>query len=126
MSFVTEAFVRRLSPRQRESLVQHVEGPQPIGEHRTLDVTDSMVSMGLLRKVSRGSVPRRSVLTYAGREASAIVLAALADALVAAGCLDDGLRPLDLARRVKDAAQESKARAFPALIRHRSETAFDA
>lgn len=126
MTFVTAVFVHRLSGRQRESLVKHVEGPQPIGEHAQLGVVDSLVTMGLLRKVARGSDPRRSVLTYAGREAAAIVLGELADALVAAGCRDDGLRPLDLAQKVKEAAQSAKAKAFPALIRHRSETAFDA
>lgn len=128
MSFITEAFVRRLSARQRESLVKHVEGPQPLitDNSNLASVVASLTATGLLRVVARGSAPDRSVITYPGREAAAIVLGQLADAMVAAGCLDNGLRPIDLAQRVREAAQKTKARAFPALIRHRSETAFDA
>jgi hypothetical protein len=118
MSFITKAFVRRLSVVQRAVLIEHVAGAKPVvvsktgleGDYATVR---KLIDLQLVRG-DHSNRPRFTMLTDAGREVAAILLAEYADALVAAGCLEPSLRPLDLARMLANTRDELRVARTPA------------
>lgn len=124
MSFITKAFVRRLSVVQREVLIEHVAGAKAVVVSKQGDEGYSTVLKLISLQLVRGDHhhrPRFTMLTEAGREAAAMVLAEYADALVAAGCLEPALRPLDLARMLRDTRDEMRVARMPARPAKRGE-----
>ena len=92
---------RRLSYEQRELLILHVCGPQPIdhlttaGRIQATRTTQALVARGFIRYgISGPTCPRPKVtsITELGHEAAAVVLGDCADMLARFG-RDDELRP---------------------------------
>lgn len=130
MSFITAAFLRRLSVAQREELIRHVAGAQPVviskrGDDGRYQTIRKLVDLQLVRG-DDSNRPRFTALTYEGREAAAAILAEYADALVGAGVLEEKLRPLDLVELIKaDAVKDrlTKARGHD-YDRHKNRQTF--
>lgn len=112
MPFVTPAFVRRLSVVQRDELTKHVAGAQPVivskmGDDGRYQTIRKLVELQLVRGDDPHR-PRFTALTEAGRRVAAIILGEYADALVAAGCLEEKLRPIDLVNLIKGDGERHK------------------
>lgn len=120
---ISEGFVRRLSNQQREMLIDHIDRSVPInnqtfargGAHAT---RDTLITHKLLKGMPSGaSRPLNTVLTEDGRMAVALILAGYADALVAAGLLEDpstGERPIEVLKRMKAERRDPLAGALQA------------
>jgi hypothetical protein len=107
---ISAAFIARLSVAQREELIKHVPAPQPIVRWRDdnrLKTILRLMELDLLRG-DQPITPRFTHLTMLGREAVAHVLGQYADALVAAGVLERQRRPLDLAAKIRLAADQTR------------------
>jgi hypothetical protein len=114
----------RLSVAERDELVKHVGSEQPFVAYRPDNRGKTIASL-LRERLIKGeplTSPKKTSLTVRGREVAAIVLGEYADALVAAGCLDRPLRPIQLALLVKSASDRSGAHdlvgAFPGIPVH--------
>ena len=112
MSFVTAVFVRRISIAQREELIRHVASNQPFivaarGDDGRMPTVRRLIELNLLKGDDRVR-PRHTYLTDAGRECVAMILADYADALVAAGCLTERVRPIDLVDLIKSESDRRK------------------
>lgn len=110
MSQVSDHLVNGLSTPLRAFLLRHVHGPVPIeyGNART-DKTyaarAALIRRQLLLPLPKNTIrPVETELTVKGRDAVAKILAQAADALVAAGALEESVlaeRPLIVLRRLK-------------------------
>jgi hypothetical protein len=79
-----------MSKQQRDSLIDHANGPQPIVIGPDSATRSSLIARGLLRYETHNrwkSPTHRTVLTEFGREVLCMVLGDYADALVRTNCL---------------------------------------
>lgn len=99
---LTDGDVRRLTPNQRDLLIEHVDGEVDVvkSDHHQSIVRNSLMQLGMLRGTEKVR-PRFTVLTDRGRLALAMVLGQCADSLVRAGLLEQP-NPLDVLRRLKE------------------------
>lgn len=89
--------IRKLTLLQREVLVSHVGGDQPVIRGPAWQ-TPKLIDLKCLRAINGGRI---TTLTERGRHAAAVILGEYADALVAAGCLEPDVRPIDMLARLK-------------------------
>lgn len=110
MSQVSDRLVNSLSAPLREFLLRHVHGPVPIEYRNTRTDKAHAARAALIRRELLLPLPPNTIrpveteLTIKGRDAVAKILAQAADALVAAGALDESVfaeRPLAVLRRLK-------------------------
>ena len=110
MSQVSDRIIDSLSAPLRQLLLRHIHGPVPIEYRNTRTVKTHAAAAALIRRKLLIQLPVNTIrpieteLTVAGREAVARILAQAADALVAAGALDQSVfaeRPLLVLRRLK-------------------------
>lgn len=85
--------VNRLSKSQRDHLIEHISGPQPILTGPQVHITGALISRNLIRYVHKfndkhAKFPHHTKFTEFGREVVCIILGDYADALVRAGVLE--------------------------------------
>lgn len=77
--------INKLSKPQRDSLMAHADGPQPIVVSPEILTRSALIDRGLIRYVIPGGVPtarpHRTALTEIGREVLCVMLGDLADTL---------------------------------------------
>ncbi|MDO8533261.1 MAG: hypothetical protein Q7S17_00770 [Xanthobacteraceae bacterium] len=83
----------RLSKPQRDHLIEHISGPQPIQTGPQTLIIGALISRKLIRCIHKFSnhhpkFPHHTEFTELGREVTCIILGSYADALVRAGVLE--------------------------------------
>lgn len=111
--FISEDFVRDLKQRQRDLIVEHVDGTVAIiANDKTRWATRfTLIKMGLLRYNGRSMRPHSTELTEAGRQALGMILGWYADSLVKAGYGPDTF--LDALKRLRTREVEVPAEIAP-------------
>lgn len=80
----------RMPKAQRDLLIAHIDGPQPLTIGHESMVRNALLARDLLRFNDRTAFrPKTTHLTDTGREVLCIILGDYADALVRAGALDE-------------------------------------
>jgi hypothetical protein len=98
---INPGMVRRLSLAKRDLLIEHIDTAVLVHHKhasRTI-VAKSLMRDGLIRADMAGARPSATVLTPAGREAVAMILADYADAMVRAGLMEE--RPLQILQALR-------------------------